>query len=381
MEKKLMKKKVLKQSQEKTVKKPSKTVKKVSKKPPKNQLTKVTFDQIWFDPKNPAGFAGVAKLKNASGKSKDDTKSWLRNELAYSLHKPIRKRFPTRAYKTSGINDLWQMDLMEMIPYASVNGGYRYILVCIDVFSRYGRALPLKSKSAIDVSAAISTMIKTDKPRHLQTDEGKEFYNSKVKELLDKHQINHYSVYSQYKAAIVERFNRTLRERLTKYLTKQGNKKWVDVLPKIVHAYNNSIHRSINMKPSEVSKDNELKLWELQNNDEEIKQKTYNVDDYVRISRISLSPFVKNFDQNWSDEVFQITKIYLHNPVMYSIKDVNGEQLKGKFYKQELQVIDKPDIYRIQKVLKSKGVGEYKQYYVKWHGYSEPSWINAKNLV
>ena len=85
--------------------------------------------------------------------------------------------------------------------------GYKYILVCIDVFSRYGRALPLKSKSAIDVSAAISTMIKTDKPRHLQTDEGKEFYNSKNKELLDKHQINHYSVYSQYKAAIVERFN------------------------------------------------------------------------------------------------------------------------------------------------------------------------------
>ena len=84
------------------------------------------------------------------------------------------------------------------------------------------------------------------------------------------------------------------------------------------------------MKPSEVSKDNESKLWESQNNDEEIKQKSYNVDDYVRISRISLSPFVKNFDQNWSDEVFQIIKIYLHNPVMYSIKDVNGEVLQGK---------------------------------------------------
>jgi len=339
------------------------------------------IETIWQDPSHPAGFGGVSKLQEASGESRKKTQRWLSNQLAYSLHKPMRKRFPTRSYKTSGINDLWQMDLLEMIPFAKVNNGYKYILTCIDVFSRFARALPLKTKSANDVADALQIMFKHQKPKHVQTDEGKEFYNAKVGALLKKHGINHYSVYSQYKAAHVERFNRTLRERLTKYTTWIGNKKWVLVLPKIIHAYNNSKHRAIGLKPIEVTDENAMELWLKQNSDKKSKAK-YKIGMYVRISKIRGSPFIKNFDQNWSDEVFKISKVDLNqNPVMYVLEDNEGEELKGKFYEPELQVIDEPTVYRIQKILKTKGLGKDKQYYVKWHGYSTPSWIKSTDIV
>ena len=342
------------------------------------------LETIWSDPKNPNGYTSVSKLKKASGKSFKETKKWLSNRLDYSLNKPLRRRFPTRSYKTSGINDLWQADLMEMIPYGSINNGYKYILTCIDVFSRFARASPLKTKSAKDVSVALETMFKDSRPKHLQTDLGKEFYNSTIKNKLQSLNINHYSVFSQYKAAYVERFNRTLRERLKKYFTKQGNKKWVAVLDKIVWAYNHSKHSGLfGLSPVEVTNKTAMKLWLIQNKDiTKTKNGKYKTGDFVRISKLNGSPFIKNFDNNWSDEVYIIKRVDTKSkPTMYIIKDESNEVIQGKFYEQELQVIDKPDIYRIQKILKTKGIGKHKQYYVKWHGYSEPTWINANNII
>jgi len=354
------------------VKKPKKLIKKSIKKSIKNDLTK-----IWQNQKNPAGFSGVSKLQKASKSTRDETTKFLRSQMAYTLHKPIRKRFPTRSYKTSGINDLWQMDLMEMIPYAKINKGFKYILNCIDVFSRFARSVPLKTKSAADVSEALKVLFKSAKPRHLQTDEGKEFYNSQVKSILVKLKINHYSVVSQFKASHVERFNRTLRERLNKYFTQVGNKTWITVLQDIIHSYNNSIHRVIKMKPSKVNKNNEADLWELQNKTKLGKNiKTHKVGDTVRVSKINNSPFIKNFNSNWSDEVFKISAINNKDvPVMYEIKDNKNEKIMGRFYHEELQVIEN-NSYRIEKILKTKGVGKNKQHYVKWVGYKEPSWIN-----
>jgi len=344
---------------------------------------KTTLEKIYYDPTHPAGFGGVSKLKSASQKSMKKTRKFLSKQLAYTLHRPMRKRFPTRPYKTSGINDLWQLDLMEMIPYAKINNGYKYILNCIDVFSRFARAVPLKTKSAAEVSTALNKLLVNEKPRHIQTDEGKEFYNSNVKSLFKKLNINHYSVFSQFKASYVERFNRTLRERLSKYFTKVGNKKWINVLQNIINSYNNSKHRGIDKKPAEVNKNNESEIWEKQNN-RIIKTKTikrHQIGNYVRVSKINNSPFIKNFDNNWSDEVFQIYDVNIKDsPVMYKIKDFKGEKIQGKFYHEELQVIAKPTLFRIEKIIKSKGVGKNKQHYVKWAGYKEPTWIKASDI-
>lgn len=127
---------------------------------------------IWTNPKDPDGFGGVEKLTKRVNNSKKETQKWLSNQLAYSLNKPMLKRFPTRPYKTIGNNDVWQMDLMEMIPYSKINKGYKYILTCIDVFNRYARAVPTKTKSANEMADAIKEMFADGKPINLQTDLG-----------------------------------------------------------------------------------------------------------------------------------------------------------------------------------------------------------------
>jgi len=337
----------------------------------------------YYDPKHPAGFGGTKKLKEATGAPVED---WLKKQLAYTLHKPLRRNYPTRSYKTSGINELWQLDLTEMIPYAKVNKGYKYILTCIDVFSRFGRAIPLKSKKGEDVAKALATIFNDNIPFYIQTDLGKEFYNSHVKKILTKHGVRHYSVYSQFKAALVERWNRTLRERLNRYFTYRGKKQWHDALDDIVYSYNHSKHRGIQyMRPVDVNVKNEAELWSKQEQQQQpTVGKTIQLLDYVRVSR-NKGPFLKNFDQNWSDEVFRVIAIDTkQTPVMYTLQDLQGSVIQGKFYMQELQSIgsEPPQLYRIQKILRTYGKGKYKQYYVKWVDYdsSHNSWIKANQI-
>ena len=137
------------------------------------------------------------------------------------------------------------------------------------------------------------------------------------------------------------------------------------------------------MKPAEVTKVNEMELWDKQQEVEGFLIKpTYKLLDYVRISRLK-GPFLKNFDQNWSEEVFQVVGIDQSSyPVMYIIEDLKHEVISGKFYKDELQVVSKPEINRIQKILQTKGKGAYKQYLVKWYGYSKDhnSWVKASQI-
>ena len=156
-------------------------------------------------------------------------------------------------------------------------------------------------------------MLKDTTPRHIQTDMGKEFYNKLLRELFQRKKVKHNSVYSQFKASLVERFNRTLREKFNKYFTHTGKKVWYNVLSDIINTYNNTKHRGIfSMKPAEVTRVNEMELWDKQ---QEVKglliKPTYKLLDYVRISRLK-GLFLKNFDQNWSGEVFRIFGIDQH---------------------------------------------------------------------
>ena len=172
-----------------------KTVK--EKVPDETQLAEdeTQLAKVYYDPSQPEGYAGASRLKKKFPKA--NVKKWLATQPTYTLHKPMKRKFTTRMYKTSGPNELWQMDLMEMIPYARINAGNRYILTCIDVFSRFARAEAVKTKDAVTVCAAVRKMLnKNIYPRHVQTDLGKEFYKKTVQNLFRKHKINHYTVQS-----------------------------------------------------------------------------------------------------------------------------------------------------------------------------------------
>jgi V8-like Glu-specific endopeptidase len=136
------------------------------------------------------------------------------------------------------------------------------------------------------------------------------------------------------------------------------------------------------MKPVDVNTSNESELWLKQNNDIKKGEAKYKVGDNVRISRLTNSPFIKNFDNNWSDEIFTISNVDTsRNITMYTIQDYEKEVLNGRFYTQELQVVTNPSVYRISHIIRTEGVGKNKRYYVKWHGYAKPGYVLASELI
>ena len=128
---------------------------------------------------------------------------------ALSLHKSVRRRFPVRSYRAKYPSQFWQADLVEMIPFSRINKGFKYILTIVDVFSRFAWAIGLKNKSATSVTDAFKQIFKKTKPpTYLHTDEGKEFENKTVRDYLKTKDTHQFSVKSEFKASICERFNR-----------------------------------------------------------------------------------------------------------------------------------------------------------------------------
>lgn len=308
----------------------------------------------------------------------------IKRDVVNELHASVRKNYKRRRVVIKGLMDLFQADLIDMIPYSKANRNYKYILTVINAFSKYGWAIPLKTKTGKEVTSAMETVLSDKRrniPRNLQTDNGKEFYNEYFRKLMSRYGINHYSTFSNLKSSIVERFNRTLKEKMWKEFSMQGNFSWLELLPKIINDYNNQVHRTIGMKPSEVNNRNAPALLKTVYNYIKIADpntKKYKVGDHVRISK-HRHAFTKNYTPNWTNEVFTIHSVRNTYPTTYLLKDASGETLLGGFYREELQQVKHPDVYLVEKVLRRKG----NQVFVKWLGFgpSHNSWISKTNVL
>lgn len=298
-----------------------------------------------------------------------------RRAIARELHRPARRNFPRRRVRVKGLNDLYQADIVEMIPHAKFNRGMRYILTVINCFSKFAYAIPLKSKTGEAVAAALKPIFEINKMKYLQTDQGKEFYNSHVRHLLSKHNINLYSTYSDLKSSIVERFNRTLKEKMYEQFTARGKYEWLSILQELVDRYNNSKHRSIGMKPKDVRKKHVKIILNRLNPPFRgpVPKPKFNLDDSVRISKHK-RVFTKGYLPNWSTEIFKVFAIKPTIPVTYILQDLRGEIVKGGFYEHELNLSKTGDNYLIEKVLRRKG----KRALVRWLGHDKAfdSWID-----
>ena len=285
---------------------------------------------------------------------KESFEKW---QLIEELHAPARKNFPRRHVIVYGYDDLWQADVVEMRPYARYNKSYNYILTVIDVLSKYAWALPLKTKSGNEMVDAIAKIIRDDRrcPKNLQTDMGKEFYNANVQKLLKEYNINHYSTYSVMKASIVERFNRTLKNNMWKQFTHNGNYRWIDLLPRLVSEYNARKHRTIGMRPIDVTPVKADKLLTTVYSHVKIAAPgRFKVGDSVRVSKFK-TIFEKGYTPNWTTEVFKIIKVQKTNPVTYLLEDYRGKPVAGGFYEYELHRVANPNVYLVEKVLRKSG--------------------------
>ena len=185
-----------------------------------------------------------------------------------------------------------------------------------------------------------------------------------------------YSTYNEGKSVVAERFIRTSKNKIFKHMIAISKNVYFDVLDDIVNKYNNTIRRTIKMKPIEVTSDYYAKhpSIELHQNKKDPK---FEVGDNVRISKYK-NIFAKGYSPNWSEEVFVINKIKNTVPWTYAISDLNGEEITGSFYEKEFQKTNQKE-FRIEKVLKRKG----DKLYVKFKGYDNRfnSWNNKKELV
>ena len=347
--------------------------------------------RIYRDPSDPGSLGGVdrlfrrAKELNLPNVTRQTVIQFLIGEQAYTLHKPARRHYVRNRTYVAGIDAQWQADLADMQAIARQNGGARYLLTVIDVFSKYAWVAPVKSKDAKAITEAFRHVLETANPRRpnrLQTDKGKEFFNSNFVGLMKRHNIQHFASESDQKAAVVERFNRTIKTRIWTYLSDRGTVRWVNVIQQLVDSYNHSPHRSIGMAPADVDKKDEDRIWARLYGDGDTHLKsTMPPGAMVRISK-NKGVFDKGYMPNWSKEHFTVAGVPAPRRGtkrrVYKIADYNGEPVKGVWYPEELQKISSNQ-YRIERVLRRRKAADgTTELFVKWEGWPEKfnSWIN-----
>lgn len=301
------------------------------------------------------------------------------------IHRPARRNYKRRNVILKGINDLWQSDICVLSNLSRFNKGYKYILVVIDCFSKYLWTRALKTKSANDVKKAILDILSREKklPQYFQSDHGTEYYNKQVKHIFDEYKIKHYSTFTIKKANFAERVIRTLKTRLYHSFHLRGTYRWIDILPEITDNYNKSRHRTIGMRPFDVfrgpKKIENLLLNTVYNEPKRLTNfPKFTVGDVVRISKLK-TVFAKGYEANWSTELFKIARIKYTNPITYDITDMDGSEIRGAFYEQELQKTSQPDIYLVERILKRKNGKSL----VKFLGLnsSHNTWINSRDMI
>ena len=176
-------------------------------------------------------------------------------QLADELHKPITRNFSKRSVISNAIDEIWAADLVEMQKFSKWNRGVKYLLMVIDVFSKYGWIRGLKDKKTETLSKAFDDIFESGrKPKMLWTDKGSEFISKHFKDFLKKKGIRLYHTENEEKSSVVERWNRTMKNKMWKMFTVNNNTVYVDKIDKLVSDYNNSRHSSIKMSPIEASK-------------------------------------------------------------------------------------------------------------------------------
>lgn len=359
-----------------------------------------TLASIYYDASDPGGYAALEPLlKSAREKginaSRRQINDFLAEQDAYTLHRQYRKRYQRNPIVVGGIDKQWQADLADMTSLSKHNDGFKYLLTVIDCFSKYAWAIPLKSKSSSALVLAFKTLLHKSNPRkpnRLQTDKGTEFLNKDLQEFFNEKAIHHFASESDQKAAMAERFNRTLKGRMWRYFTANNTYRYVDVLDDLLHAYNHAKHRTIGMAPADVKVEHEDVIWNRMYPCKKMKKNSSSSsnplkpNDKVRLSKMK-NTFEKGYMPNWTEEIFNISsKSQGPRQTVYKLRDWADEPIKGIFYPEEVQkVVTKADkTFRIEKILKRKKVAAGKKLYlVKWRGYPDKfnSWIDSRDVA
>ena len=268
--------------------------------------------------------------------SRKEVSEFLKSKPSYYLHKATRKPKMYRRTLVYAPRELLQIDLLDVQKFSRENRGHRYLCVIIDCFTKYLWLKPLKNKTGKSIVKSLSLLLMMERPKLIQCDQGSEFFNKNVAKMLSAFGPKLYHTFSDKKAAIVERVQRTIRMRMGRMFTENGNHNWIDHYEDIANAYNNSIHSSIKMKPADVTNQHTSLIFARLFSRREFPRssKQFSVGDQVRIA-LKQEFKEKEYIPKWSEEIFHIKSCQPSKPVTYKLVDLSNEDIRGSFYRED----------------------------------------------
>ena len=287
-----------------------------------------------------AAYGSITNLQKASNLPRWKVELFLKSKNAHTKYHLFKLNFPRLKVIAFRINEIWSVDLAYVDKLAKYNNGVNYLLVAVDVLSRYLRVEPMKTKEAKDCAAAFAKMIKKKKPEKVWTDKGTEFKGA-FKKFCTRRGIDTYTTQSETKSAFAERNIRSLKNIIYKFLEDKWRWKYIDHLSEFVNTINSRVNRVTKLAPNKVFKKHETYLVSLnaEKSNKFLRKPKFEKGDLVRIAKLDL-PFRKGYKQSFTDEVFEIERIATLNPPTYNLLDARKEKILGKFYEQELVQVD-----------------------------------------
>ena len=299
--------------------------------------------KIYYDPQHPGSFGGVDKLYKAvrqEGKyvlGRIKIRKWLETQETFDLHRQIIRKFHRRKVIAPFINYQWDADIAVMKSFAKVKG-YAYFILAIDVSSRFVHTFPLRSTRGQETASALETIFRTGRnPVKLRTDKCTAYRNRDVQCLLKREKMDHFFTKNEQKSSYAERAIKTIKSKLSRYMSRHQTHRWIDVLDSVTQSYNGSYHRSIKTTPRGVTKRDEARLWKVQYGRVETRKKTkprftFKKGDTVQISHVR-QPFDREYDERWTVEYFVVTDRGVKEGLPYhTLKDTTGKVVQGTFY-------------------------------------------------
>jgi len=305
---------------------------------------------LYYDHTQAAGLSSPLKLYRAAKKKLPhitfgNILQWLSKQRTYTAFRIPKRKFKRRKVVVRGMGIQYQADLLDM---SAKRDASDFILTVIDCFSRFADAVPIGQKTMDNVQQGFEKIFfsRMKVPKKLQTDDGVEFFNRRMKAYFEKLGIIHFSTDQELKASIVERFNRTLREKINKYCAANNTLYYHDALPGIIKAYNRTLHRSLggHHAPIDVTKHNEPMIREIQYGaylTTPVSIPKFRVGEIVRVAAFRKG--LKKLKRYFKDTLHVITKVQYTRPITYKVKERDsGFQVKGLYYEPQLLSVNKP---------------------------------------
>lgn len=322
------------------------------KKTKKTVISDSLIERAWTNLNEPSSLTSLTAFAKTrkSGESLQDLERSLSRIEAFSRHRPLKRKILRPSYIINRQHVSYCVDLMEF-PDKYHNNGNAFLLLLMDQFSRMIALEPLKRKSKEDTAAGLEKALKRLGRGHnkfksyITCDQGKEFKNRNVYQLLQKYNIEMKTMSTANKVSFCERGNRTIKEYLHRLMTLKKTKNWVSSVHLIEKKYNSTKHSSHKFRPIDISDKTSSEAFSNMYKRLVVKARKspkFSVAQLVRVADRQ-NVWTKKYKPQYSKQVFKISEIKNTYPVFsYRIQTLSGEPVEQLFVSQELSLVTPP---------------------------------------